>query len=113
MGEEIAENFLKKQGYDILDRNYRKKWGEIDIVAKCDEAISFIEVKTINKGSHFIPEANVYSGKQKRLIRASQTYLLDKKYSVDTPWQIDVIVVELDCEKRLADIRHLKNAVWE
>lgn len=111
IGEEIAEKFLKKQGYEILDKNYSRKWGEIDIVVKNKEGISFVEVKTAH--GNFPVEQNVNFKKQQRLIRIAQTYLLDKKYPVDTPWQIDVIIVELDYQKRLADIRHIKNAVCE
>lgn len=113
IGEEIAEKFLRKHGYEILDKNYSKKSGEIDIIAKKNEEISFIEVKTTDKEKNFPIEQNVSFNKQKRLIRTAQTYLLDKKYAADIPWQIDVIIVELDYQKKLADIRHIKNAICE
>lgn len=114
IGEEIAVRYLKKQGYKILDRNFLKKWGELDIMAKNKKGVSFIEVKTLNQksGQIFFPEQNVSFKKQKRLIRTAQTYLAQKNYPLDTSWQIDVIAVELNWQTRKANLRHLKNAVW-
>lgn len=111
MGEEVAEKYLKKLGYRILDRNYRQKWGEIDIVAKFKKDIVFVEVKSKEKGSRFLPAQNVNFHKQQRLIRAAQTWLLENKIPPQTAWQIDVIIVELDYENRNARVEHLRNAV--
>ena len=49
IGENIAVKFLVKQGFSILDRNYTKKWGELDIVAKKDNKLYFIEVKSVSR----------------------------------------------------------------
>ncbi len=111
-GEEIALRYLKKQGYRILSRNYQKPWGEIDIVAQLKNTIVFVEVKSREKSRTVVPEANMTFFKQKRLIRAAQTYLLEKKISSETPWQIDVVAVDLDIKTRRANLRHLPNAVW-
>lgn len=112
LGEKIALNYLKKSGYQILERNYQKKWGEIDIIAQLKEKIFFIEVKSKNKGVAFRPEQNVNFSKQKRLIRAAKDYLLERKISPERPWQIDVITIELDFKTRRANLQHLKNVVW-
>lgn len=112
LGEKIALEYLKKNGYQILERNYQKKWGEIDIIAQLKENIVFIEVKSKSKGMAIRPEQNVNFFKQKRLIRAAQTYLLERKISPEKPWQIDVIAVELDFKNKKANLRHLKNVVW-
>jgi len=52
IGENIACDFLKKRGFEILDRNYLKKWGEIDIVARKDSVIHFVEVKSVSRELH-------------------------------------------------------------
>ena len=123
-GEEAAANYLKQKGYKILDRNWRIKGGEIDIVAaktsgiiraKIEEII-FVEVKTIKgAGSEFdaaLAAQNVHYQKQRRLIRAARTYLAHKKIPPQTPWRIDVLLVALDSSTSLAKIEHLENAVW-
>jgi len=113
LGEEIAETYLKKRGYVILDRNYNRKWGELDIVAKFKKDIVFAEVKSKGKDSDFLPAQNVNYFKQQRLIRVARTWLAENKIPASANWQIDVIIVELDYGKRNAKIKHLKNCVWD
>jgi putative endonuclease len=138
LGEKIAVDYLKKQGYQILERNFQKPWGEIDIITRNNKdknkTLIFIEVKTRKKfdinmtnNRHnkdinginrvyqmsYFPEENVSFQKQQKLIRTAQTYLLEKNYPSETPWQIDVIAVELNLQTRKADLRHIKNAIWQ
>lgn len=106
-GEDTACLFLMKQGYKILDRNYLRKWGEIDIVAKIGKKIHFIEVKTVSCESlgcvtyetkdGYNPEDNVHFRKRQRLARIFSTYLIDKCQE-GTVWQFDIVCVYL-CEK--------------
>lgn len=113
LGENIACRFLVKHGFMILDRNYNKKWGEIDIVAEKDKAVHFIEVKTVvsYETDKYRPEENVHYQKFKRLSRVIQTYLLDKGVSCETEWQIDVIAVFLDLENKKAKFRFTENII--
>ena len=113
IGENIAEKFLMKHGFSILDRNYTKKWGEIDIVAEKSDKIYFIEVKSVSRETldTFIPssyndsddryehrpEDNMHPWKLKRLSRVIQTYLLSKNLD-EKEWQLDLLVIYL-CEK--------------
>ncbi len=120
-GENIACFYLKNKGYKILDRNYTKEFsavfkGEIDIVAKKDDVISFIEVKTSetpagDAGGGFVPEDRVNFDKQKQLIKLAQIWLNGKKIPLDSKWQIDVVAIRVDLNSKKAKIRHLKNAV--
>ena len=116
LGEDIAEKYLKKQGYKILERNFSYKGrGEIDIIAKKEENISFIEVKTrITKSrrSPYTPEDNITYFKQKQLIKLSKIYLANKKL-IDIPWQIDVIAVEIPqyCGTQKSKLRHIEQAI--
>lgn len=119
LGENIAGSFLRNRGFEILDKNYRKKWGEIDIVAKKKDVFRFVEVKTVKLSStpnvsretfgSYRPEENVHPQKLRRIHRAIQTYLLEKK--IDADWQIDVVTVRLDMGKRLARIEIIENIV--
>ena len=88
-----------KHGFDILDRNYTKKWGEIDIVAEKDGKLYFIEVKSVAhlpaeaeaKEGETRPEDNMHPWKLKRLSRIIQTYLLSKRHD-EPEWQVDLLV---------------------
>ena len=112
IGENLCVKHLVKHGFKIIDRNYLKKWGEIDIVAKKDDVIHFIEVKTVSHETFpnlflesYDPEENVHPWKLKRLSRAIQTYILDKNIDDDTEWQVDVSAVFLDFSTKKAKIR--------
>jgi len=123
-GEKIAEDFLKKKGYTILDKNYSPRFvsgpqrGEIDIVAKKKGVINFIEVKTLtvqNRGgpaSAISPEQKVDFLKQKKLIKTAESWLMEKKIPFDNKWQIDIISIKVDLTEKKAKIRHFKNAVF-
>ena len=113
LGENMACRFLVKRGFKILDRNYSKKWGEIDIVAEKDKVFRFIEVKSIvsYETNGHRPEENVHYQKLKRLSRVIQTYLLDKNVSYETEWQIDVLAVFLDLENKKAKFRFTENII--
>ena len=119
IGENIAVKFLVKHGFLILDRNYTKKWGEIDIVAEKSGKIYFIEVKSVaretlnnvlHETSNYRPEDNMHPWKLKRLARAIQTYLLSKDLN-EKSWQVDLLVVFLDLKNKNAKIKIVKDIV--
>ena len=113
-GEKLALNYLKKKGYQILDKNYSPKWsvlGEIDIIAKKNNIISFVEVKTLNKSSSFFPEDKVNFLKQRKLIKLSQSWLVQNKIPLNSEWQIDIISIKIDLKNKKATIRHFENAI--
>lgn len=116
-GEKIARMYLKEKGYRILDANYEKKWGgaakgEIDIVAKKDGTVSFVEVKTISSGSgYFMPEEKVDFRKKRKLIRLAEMWLQDRKIPLDSKWQIDVVSIIIGPLSKEPEIRHFENAV--
>ncbi|MEK7128916.1 MAG: YraN family protein [Patescibacteria group bacterium] len=110
LGEDIAANFLKTKGFAVVDKNYRKKWGEIDIVAKKDGIIHFVEVKAVKyfENMEQRPEENVHEKKLKRLERTIQSYISEKKEG-EREWQLDVIAVFLDLNKKEARVRFTEN----
>ena len=117
LGEKIAENYLRNKGYEILDKNFsfrifgNPQKGEIDIVAKKSDIISFIEVKTLRTpDSPISPEEKVDFGKQRKLVKTAESWLMKKKIPLNSKWQIDVIAIELNSNKK-AKINHFENAV--
>jgi putative endonuclease len=115
IGEGIAHRFLVKQGFHIIEKNYLKKWGEIDIVAKKKGKLHFVEVKSVigQKGlvRGFRPEENVHVLKQKRLRRVIQTYLLEKEYGLDVEFFFHIIVVYMNMETHRAHVSFIENVI--
>lgn len=91
-GEDISVKFLKKQGYKIMERNYRCSLGEIDIVAKDKNILCFVEVKTRKTKEYGLPEEAIDGHKQKNLAKVALVYLKEKKiYKQDL--RFDVVSV--------------------
>ena len=116
IGEELVSRFLAKQGYKIIERNYLRKWGEIDIVAEKDGVLHFVEVKSLTwkpgfQVSEYMPEANMRLWKKQRMSRAIRTYLAERKISDDIDFQIDIAAVFLDFFHKKAKIRMLENVI--
>ena len=109
-GEKLAADFLKKRGYRILQKNFRCREGEIDIIAQKDECIVFVEVRTKKSTAFGTPEESVTLAKREKLISLANTYIQD----YDKPrqsWRIDVVAVELTPDNRVSRLEHIENAV--
>ena len=115
LSERIAVEHLKNRGYEIIDRNYWKPWGEIDLVGKKNGVITFCEVKTRDAKyiEHYLAEYSINRLKIRKLQKICETYLLEKRYGNKQKWQIDVIAISIDKILKKARIKHYKNAVWE
>lgn len=79
MGEEFATKYLVDKGYQIIDRNFRTKFGEMDIIAKKDDCLHFIEVKTRTQDIYGRPCDAITEEKKLRLRRIAEAYLTFKK----------------------------------
>lgn len=109
LGENAAVEYLKKKRYKILARNWRNKWGEIDIVTKHKKRTVFVEVKALQNAQNFLPEDQIDEKKKAQLVKMAQIYLLQNKLPLETPHQIDIIAIGLtDGEPK---IRHLENVL--
>ena len=120
MGEDCACEYLEKNGYKIIDRNFLKKWGEIDIIAKKGKKIHFAEVKSVSSdlsnvthvtNDSYRAEDNMHPWKLQRLARTIQSYLLDKDIPDDVDWQFDLVTVYIDMDKRLSRVFLLEDIV--
>ena len=92
-GESEAAAFLIGQGYKILERNYRKRMGEIDIIAQHQKTLCFIEVKTRQSHSHGSPLEAVTKQKQRQIIRLSLYYLKENNIA-DPQVRFDVVTID-------------------
>jgi putative endonuclease len=93
-GEEVAVNFLKKQGYKILEKNFRCKCGEIDIIALQKKTVVFVEVKTRSSLEFGSPQASVTSKKRIQLTKVAFFYL-QKNRLFDRDARFDVVAIEM------------------
>lgn len=120
LGEKIALNYLKNKSYQILDKNYSPKFisgprkGEIDIVVKKNNIISFVEVKTLTKTSGeqlsvISPEDKVNFFKKRKIIKMAEFWLMEKKIPLDSKWQIDVMAIKIDSNLKKAKINYFSN----
>ena len=106
-GEETVVVYLKERGYEIMARNARTPYGEIDIVAKQTDIYIFIEVKTRTSNKMGLPEESVNLRKQAHMLACAEHYAAEN--AIDH-WQIDVIAVEgkVGLEPK---ITHFENAI--
>lgn len=113
LGEDIACKFLEKKGFHVKTRNYRRIFGELDIVAEKGSKIHFVEVKALTEwmDSLFKPEDAVNYRKQIRLKRAIKGYLREFHVSDETEWVFDIVSVTINEWKKTAKVRFLENMV--
>lgn len=103
--ESLAVRYLKECGYEILERNYRNSYGEIDVIAKKNEFIVFTEIKFRADNAYGDPLEAVDLRKQHRIIKVALYYYMRKGYSQNVPCRFDVIAIYGD-----GTIRHEQNA---
>lgn len=107
-GENIASNFLLEKGFSILDKNFRLKFGEIDLVAKKGNTIHIIEVKTKSSSYKGSPYQQVDYKKLKKLIALSFIYTKYKKLK-DLNLSIDIVSIVLNNNTNDYDIKFYEN----
>jgi len=111
-GELIAQNYLKKKGYRIIETNFRTRYGELDIVAKNNNTLVFVEVRTKTGVSFGSPEESITPTKSRHLAAAAYIYQQHHK-GLPESWRIDFIAVVLDDFGKLIRINHIESAIEE
>jgi putative endonuclease len=109
LGEKLARDFLRKQGYVILETNYRRPEGEIDIIARQEKSVVFVEVHTKTGKGFGSPEESITPAKQARLKTLASRYLAEHPEVLS--WRIDVVAIELSPNGILSRIELIENAV--
>ena len=109
-GENKAADYLIEKGYSILERNWRTKTGEIDIIALKDETLVFIEVKSLPNGTNELLQTELNRGKLQRIVKTSKRFLLKHRQYSNSYVRFDVIVIDMP---GYPDVYHIKNAFTE
>ncbi|MFQ6001394.1 MAG: YraN family protein [Anaerolineae bacterium] len=107
-GEELAASYLEKEGYLILQRNYRSGAGEMDIVAQDGDCLVFVEVRARSTREYGTPEESITPSKAQRLIKVAQGYLQEQGDSA-REWRIDLVAIHWSGDSYR--LNHIVNAV--
>lgn len=111
IGEEIAAKYLKKEGYYILERNYRNKFGEIDIIAAKNNYTIFVEVKSRSSENYIKLAQSLYDKQIHNLRRAAIFYFAEKNIHL-SPIRFDLIALKIDpAAKKIDKLKHFKNII--
>ena len=109
-GEKRAADFLIQNGYKIIDRNWRTKSGEIDIIAMKDEVLVFVEVKTLPNATFDMLSSVLGMQKQKRIVKTAKHFLLKHRQYSNSYIRFDAIVLDM---QGLPPAYHIENAFTE
>lgn len=110
LGEQLVADYLQKQGYKILCKNFRCKLGEIDLIAREGKDLVFVEVKSRSNYSYGLPQESVHQKKQLKL-RQVAAYFIQKNGCMDSRCRFDVVAVTFSKEpEQVASIEIIKNA---
>jgi putative endonuclease len=110
MGERLAVQHLESRGYIVRDRNYRRREGEIDIIAERDGVLSFVEVRCRRGDRMGTAVESVTPAKQRRMVMLAEAYAQEHE-GLPEAMRIDVIAVDLAPDGRLLSLQHFENAV--
>ena len=109
-GENKAADYLIDQGFSIIARNYRTNGGEIDIIAKKDDVVVFVEVKSLPNGSPELLQTELNSRKLQRIVKSSKCFLLKHRQYSNSYVRYDVIVIDMP---GMPEVYHIENAFME
>lgn len=116
LGEDIACRYLRNKGHIILERNYLRSVGEIDIVSECQGVLYFIEVKSVSRSfvscetkesDEYRPEDNIHKDKVRRLSRAINIYLNERRVAEFVDWKIAFMTIKLDRKSKKAVVNYM------
>ena len=110
IGEQLAQNYLKKKGYRILETNCRCGRDEIDIVARQKDYLVFVEVRTKSNPDYGSPEESLTVHKMQHMESAAEHYLQAHKGEYEL-WRVDLVAIELDASSKLKRIELIENAL--
>lgn len=109
LGEDITADYLCKNGFEIVARNYHSRYGEIDIIAKNSEFIAFVEVKSRNEKALERPAAAVTSAKRRRIIQTALIFLSEFEYDLQPRFDVCEITIDNRTDM-LIELNYIENA---
>ena len=107
-GEETAASYLQKINYDILERNYRSKKSEVDIICKLGETLVFVEVKLRTSDKYGKPESFVSEAKASKIMEGAEAYINENDWNGNIRFDIISILIRSGTE----EIKHFKDAFY-
>lgn len=107
-GEKIAADYLEDRGYSIIERNYRTRIGEIDIITAKGRVIAFVEVRTRKSAALGPPECSITRAKVSRIAKVASQYIRDE-LDRSSGWKFAFDVVTVEISDSAPVVRHLKN----
>ncbi len=110
-GERTARAHLENKGYKIVDRKFRVRDAEIDLVAMDGDQLVFVEVRTRRGAYEGMAALSVTRGKARQLLRAAQWYAERHPPVAELPQRIDVVAIELDANGKLRQVLHIEDAI--
>lgn len=111
ISEEFVSKYIENNGYNVLQRNFVIRGGEIDIICKKSNEIVFFEVKSLTKNSPIILEQTITRRKCKTLIRTCQIWLKENHLE-NAQWRIDFIGVIIEGYDKIIQLKHIPNAIY-
>jgi putative endonuclease len=116
IGEGVAKTFLMKHGFSVIQTNYFTHYGELDLIAKKDKNLRFVEVKSIKVRDFnnldklaVTPQDNLTRSKWSKLVVSIETYLKHKNYPLNTKWQVDLACVYVNTATREGRVVLMEN----
>jgi putative endonuclease len=109
-GEQTAESYLIRKGFQIIDKNVRTPYGEIDLIGNEDGIIVFIEVKTRVSTNFGLPEESITNKKRQHMINAAEDYIQNHP-SLEKGWRLDVIAIRKLPGNQTPEIVHFENVL--
>lgn len=103
-GEALARQYMEQKGYRMLEQNYRTKYGEIDLIAKKDDVLIFVEVRTKTSEQYGSPEETINQKKLTKLYKNARAYVGFKKWTGS--FRVDAVCVVLDAEFGVKRLEH-------
>ena len=111
LGERLAAQHLLAKGYRIRERNYRRREGEIDIIAEAGDTLAFVEVRCLRGQAKGTAAESLTPAKQRRLVGLAEAYGQERE-NLPPQRRIDVIAVDLALDGRLLSLQHIEGAIW-
>lgn len=108
LGEDKAAAFLEEKGYEILIRNYRHRHAEIDLIARKNKIMVFVEVKTRTNVSYGMPEEFVDATKRRLIMKAAEQYIFDQDWHGDIRFDVVSVIITQHTVK----IQHIEDAFY-
>ncbi len=109
-GEQIATEYLKEKGYQVILRNYRFKRSEIDLIALKQDILVFVEVKFHQDKGYGFPEEAVSLAQQARVAHAAEHYIFESNWQGDI--RFDIIAIQTNEEANFFDVQHFEDAFY-